>query len=182
MPKNGSPKPFNPAQPRLFATLIEGIMSRDLPWGLVILGAVLAIVMQLCGVSSLAFAVGVYLPLATTLPIFVGGTARGLIDRARGFTGEEADTSPGTLMSTGLIAGGSLAGIICAFVGAVDWLKAKFDFSYLIPGGARSYLTLGAFILMVGTLAFIAMTGKRPDAVASQPVDAARIGEIGESD
>jgi putative OPT family oligopeptide transporter len=182
MPKNGSPKPFNPAQPRLFATLIEGIMSRDLPWGLVILGAVLAIVMQLCGVSSLAFAVGVYLPLATTLPIFVGGTARGLIDRARGFTGEEADTSPGTLMSTGLIAGGSLAGIICAFVGAVDWLKAKFDFSYLVPGGARSYLTLGAFILMVGTLAFIAMTGKRPDAVASQPVDAARIGEIGESD
>ena len=64
---------FNPAQPQLFATLIQGIMSRDLPWGLVMIGAVLAIVMQLCGVSALAFAVGVYLPLSTTLPIFVGG-------------------------------------------------------------------------------------------------------------
>ncbi len=75
--RTGTPiQKFNPPQPRLFATLIEGIMARDLPWGLVILGAVLAIVMQLCGVSALAFAVGVYLPLSTTLPIFVGGMLR----------------------------------------------------------------------------------------------------------
>ena len=85
-------------------------MTQKLPWGLVILGAVLAVVMQLAGVSALAFAVGVYLPLATTLPIFVGGALRGLVDRARKLTPEEAETSPGTLMSTGLIAGGSLAG------------------------------------------------------------------------
>ena len=71
---SGTPiKKFNPPQPRLFATLIDGIMTQKLPWGLVILGAVLAIVMQLAGVSALAFAVGVYLPLSTTLPIFVGG-------------------------------------------------------------------------------------------------------------
>ena len=71
---SGTPiQKFNPPQPRLFATLIEGIMAQKLPWGLVILGAVLAVVMQLAGVSALAFAVGVYLPLATTLPIFVGG-------------------------------------------------------------------------------------------------------------
>ena len=70
---SGTPiQKFNPPQPRLFATLIEGIMAQRLPWGLVILGAVLAVVMQLAGVSALAFAVGVYLPLATTLPIFVG--------------------------------------------------------------------------------------------------------------
>ena len=74
---------FNPAQPQLFATLIQGIMARDLPWGLVIIGAVLAIVMQLCGVSALAFAVGVYLPLSTTLPIFVGGMVRKVVDKAR---------------------------------------------------------------------------------------------------
>ena len=59
-------------------------MSKELPWGLVILGAVLAVVMQLAGVSALAFAVGVYLPLSTTLPIFVGGVLRGFVDRARG--------------------------------------------------------------------------------------------------
>ena len=96
--------------------LIQGIMSRDLPWGLVIIGAVLAIVMQLCGVSALAYAVGVYLPLSTTLPIFVGGMVRKLVDKSRGFSDAEADMSPGTLMSTGLIAGGSLAGIIVAFL------------------------------------------------------------------
>ena len=74
---SGAPmKKFNPPQPRLFATIIDGIMKGDLPWGLVILGAVLAIVMQLAGVSALAFAVGVYLPLSTTMPIFVGGLIR----------------------------------------------------------------------------------------------------------
>ena len=73
---SGTPiQKFNPPQPRLFATLIDGIMTQKLPWGLVILGAVLAVVMQLAGVSALAFAVGVYLPLSTTLPIFVGGAA-----------------------------------------------------------------------------------------------------------
>ena len=115
---------FNPAQPQLFATLIQGIMSRDLPWGLVIIGAMLAIVMQLCGVSALAYAVGVYLPLSTTLPIFVGGMVRKVVDSARKFSDEEADMSPGTLMSTGLIAGGSLAGIIVAFLIFLPDLKA----------------------------------------------------------
>ena len=103
-------------------------MTRKLPWGLVILGAVLAIVMQLAGVSALAFAVGVYLPLATTLPIFVGGVLRGLVDRARRLTPEESETSPGTLMSTGLIAGGSLAGIIIATPGRLRGLRQEDRF------------------------------------------------------
>jgi putative OPT family oligopeptide transporter len=173
---------FNPAQPRLFATLIEGIMSQNLPWGLVIIGAVLATVMQLCGVSALAFAVGVYLPLSTTLPIFVGGMVRGLVDRARGFSAEESETSPGTLMSTGLIAGGSLAGIFLAFMISLPALKAKLDFSPWVPRGWLSYVTMTAFLLMVAALAYVAMSGKRPLAVASDPVDPARIGEIGASD
>jgi putative OPT family oligopeptide transporter len=160
---------FNPAQPQLFATLIEGIMSRDLPWGLVILGAVLAIIMQLCGVSALAFAVGVYLPLSTTLPIFVGGMLRGLVDRARNFTTDEAETSPGTLMSTGLIAGGSLAGIILAFLVVFKALADKIDYSTAAPGGGRSYLlpAIGAFTVMAATLLFVAMRGKRP--IANPP-------------
>ena len=133
---SGTPiQKFNPPQPQLFATLIEGIMTQKLPWGLVVLGAVLAIVMQLSGVSALAFAVGVYLPLATTLPIFVGGVLRGLVDRARRLTPEEAETSPGTLMSTGLIAGGSLAGIIIALLIIFEDFGKKIDFSTEAPGG-----------------------------------------------
>ena len=107
-------------------------MKGDLPWGLVILGAVLAIVMQLAGVSALAFAVGVYLPLSTTMPIFVGGLIRALVDRVRKFTAEESDMSPGTMMSTGLIAGGSLAGIIIALL--VVFEKAGPGRRFLDPG------------------------------------------------
>jgi putative OPT family oligopeptide transporter len=158
---------FNPPQPRLFATLIDGIMARQLPWGLVILGAVLAIVMQLSGVSALAFAVGVYLPLATTLPIFVGGVIRGFVDRARGFTPEEAETSPGTLLSTGLIAGGSLAGIIIALLVVFENLGKALDFSKLPGGGEPTYYeerAIVAFAVMVLTLVFVALVARRPSA------------------
>jgi uncharacterized oligopeptide transporter (OPT) family protein len=171
---------FNPPQPRLFATLIEGIMSKELPWGLVILGAVLAIVMQLAGVSALAFAVGVYLPLATTLPIFVGGALRGLVDRARRFTTEEAETSPGTLMSTGLIAGGSLAGIIIALLVVFEDFGKSIDFSGKDASGEPSYYipAIGAFAVMAAILLMVGLLGKRPIAGTPEKGEEARIGEI----
>jgi putative OPT family oligopeptide transporter len=172
---------FNPAQPQLFATLIEGIMSRDLPWGLVILGAVLAIIMQLCGVSALAFAVGVYLPLSTTLPIFAGGMLRGLVDRVRNFSTDEAETSPGTLMSTGLIAGGSLAGIILAFLVVFKEFAEKIDYSVAGAGGARIYMlpAIGAFAVLAATLLFVALRGKRPIGIVPEEGERARLGELG---
>jgi hypothetical protein len=173
---------FNPAQPQLFATLIQGIMSRDLPWGLVIIGAMLAIVMQLCGVSSLAFAVGVYLPLSTTLPIFVGGMVRKVVDWARGFSDEEADMSPGILMSTGLIAGGSIAGIIVAFLIFFPSLKASLDFATQ-PGGVESYWIWpsAAFSVMVAVLMAVGLLGRRPIAAAAEG-DKPQLGEIGAVD
>ena len=174
---SGTPiQKFNPPQPRLFATLIDGIMTQKLPWGLVILGAVLAIVMQLAGVSALAFAVGVYLPLATTLPIFVGGVLRGLVDRARRFTPEEAETSPGTLMSTGLIAGGSLAGIIIALLVVFEDFGKKIDFSTPAPPAASpAYLmpAIAAFTAMAAAFLAVAMLGKRP--VADSPGDRGKV-------
>jgi putative OPT family oligopeptide transporter len=159
---------FNPPQPRLFATLIDGIMKQDLPWGLVILGAVLAIVMQLAGVSALAFAVGVYLPLATTLPIFVGGVLRGFVDRSRKLSAEEAETSPGTLMSTGLIAGGSLAGIVIALLVVFENIGKALDFSTRTADGVTSYLvpSIAAFGMLVAILMLVGLTGKRPVAEA----------------
>jgi len=151
---------FNPPQPRLFATLIDGIMSKELPWGLVILGAVLAVVMQLAGVSALAFAVGVYLPLSTTMPIFVGGVLRGLVDKLRHFTAEEAETSPGTLLATGLIAGGSLAGIIIAFLVVFERLGNALDFSTIVSG-QPVYLVpaIAAFSVLVACLLAFGLTG-----------------------
>jgi putative OPT family oligopeptide transporter len=180
---SGTPiQKFNPPQPRLFATLIEGIMAQRLPWGLVILGAVLAIVMQLAGVSALAFAVGVYLPLATTLPIFVGGALRGIVDRARGLTPEEAETSPGTLMSTGLIAGGSLAGIIIALLVVFEEFGKKIDFSTPAPaGGEPGYLVpaIAAFGVMASALLAVAMLGKRPGFESPGAKDKSGLGDIG---
>ena len=105
----------------LMALITDGILTQQLPWVLVILGVMIALVLELAGVSSLPFAVGVYLPLAASVPIFFGGLVRHLADRRRaaarkaaGLAAEsdlEAESSPGVLMSSGLIAGGAIAGI-----------------------------------------------------------------------
>ena len=159
-------KKFNPPQPRLFATIIDGIMSRELPWGLVILGAVLAIVMQLAGVSALAFAVGVYLPLSTTLPIFIGGLIRALVDRALKLSNEESEMSSGTLMATGLIAGGSLAGIITTLFVAVEALARYTDFSKLVQ-----IPVLVPFGLLMAALLGVGLIGHRSGEQDPKPED-----------
>jgi putative OPT family oligopeptide transporter len=100
-------------QGTLMATIIKGVLARDLPWGFIFVGAALAVVVQLCGVSGLAWAVGAYLPISTTLPIFLGGCMRWVSDRIRGQK-EESEVSAGMLFSTGLVAGGSIAGLLLA--------------------------------------------------------------------
>jgi putative OPT family oligopeptide transporter len=95
---------------RLFSLIIDGILTRKLPWDLVLLGVALALMLEISGVSSLPFAVGVYLPVSTSAPLFVGGVVRWWVDRRR--AGGESDASPGTLLSSGYIAGGSLAGVV----------------------------------------------------------------------
>jgi putative OPT family oligopeptide transporter len=100
-------------QATLMATLIKGLLSQSLPWGLVLVGVFVSITLELCGIHSLSFAVGAYLPIATTAPIFVGGVVRWIVERQTGET-SESDLSAGTLFSSGLIAGGSLAGILFA--------------------------------------------------------------------
>lgn len=108
------PTPLPAPQATLMATVIKGLLSQNLPWGLVIAGMALAGVVELCGVSSLAFAVGAYLPLSTTTPIFVGGIIKWLVDRKNKSAAEESEIGPGALFSSGLIAGGAITGIIIA--------------------------------------------------------------------
>ncbi len=103
-------------QATLMATIIRGLLAQDLPWGLVFVGAFISVVVELCGVHSLSFAVGAYLPLSTTAPIFVGGALKGIMDKMSGRKAEESDVTPGMLYSTGLVAGGSLTGIAIALL------------------------------------------------------------------
>ena len=114
----GSEKAAAP-QGRLMATVINGILSRKLPWGLVLLGVALVIAVELLGVRSLTFAVGAYLSIATTLAIFVGGVMRWMVDRAvlkanGGVAGTLTDSeiSPGSLYASGLIAAGGIVGLM----------------------------------------------------------------------
>ena len=132
----------------LMSYIIKGILSRQLPWTLVILGGMIAGVLEMCGIPSLAFAVGVYLPLSSSSPIFFGGVVRWLVDRHLRHRHREAnlteaemiaetDKSPGVLVASGYIAGGAIAGIGIAFMaGALtgfnqkvtDWMTAHNPF------------------------------------------------------
>jgi putative OPT family oligopeptide transporter len=102
-------------QARLMATVINGILSRKLPWGLVLLGVSIVFTVELLGIRSLAFAVGAYLSIGTTLAIFAGGVMRWLVDsavkKAGGDANAEGDVSPGSLFASGLIAAGGIAGL-----------------------------------------------------------------------
>jgi putative OPT family oligopeptide transporter len=100
-------------QATLMATIINGLLSQNLPWGLVLVGIFVSVTLELCGIHSLSFAVGSYLPIATTAPIFAGGLVRYWIERKTG-TSQESEVSAGTLFSSGLIAGGSICGILFA--------------------------------------------------------------------
>jgi putative OPT family oligopeptide transporter len=126
-PDSSTVQKFTAPKATLVSYIIKGILGGQLPWGLVLLGVFIAVVLELCGVSALAFAVGVYLPISTSAPIYVGGMVRWLVDRytRRKHAGAqltedqlmaEGDKSNGVLLASGYIAGGTLAGVIFAFV------------------------------------------------------------------
>jgi uncharacterized oligopeptide transporter (OPT) family protein len=120
-------------QARLMSTVINGILTQKLPWGLVLLGVFLVIAVELLGIRSLAFAVGSYLSIGTTLAIFTGGVVRALVDRAAAKAGEasahdESEVSPGSLYASGLIAAGGvvgLLGIAIKLAEAREWLPTR---------------------------------------------------------
>ena len=120
----------------LMSYIIKGILDQKLPWGLVLLGVFIAIVLELAGIPSLAFAVGVYLPVYVSAPIFVGGVVRYGVDKylrrklaSEKLTEEqfvaETDKSSGVLLASGYIAGGALAGVVYAFLNLSDSITAR---------------------------------------------------------
>jgi len=156
----GSEKAAAP-QARLMATVINGILTRKLPWGLVLLGVFLVIAVELLGIRSLSFAVGAYLSIATTLAIFVGGVVRWMVDsavaKAGGGTDTESEISPGSLYASGLIAAGGIVGLMGvalklyeAATGHTDLLKFPKTFLF------HDWVSVGMFALLAFSLYYFA--------------------------
>ena len=163
---------FDAPKATLMSYIIKGILDRHLPWGLVLFGVMIAVVLEMCGIPSLAFAVGVYLPLSSSSPIFVGGAIRWLVDRARRRElahhrlseeqlAAEADRSSGVLLASGYIAGGAIAGILIAFMAGVfertdaaltTWARANNPF---FAGPHADLLALIPFVLLTGFLLLV---------------------------
>jgi putative OPT family oligopeptide transporter len=149
---------FSAPKPVLMSFIIEGIMSQKLPWGLVLIGVFISIVLELCGLSSLAFAVGVYLPVSTSTPIMVGGIVRHLVDRTakRKMSEAEAESGPGVLFSSGLIAGASVTGTILAMLQLSEPTREflrKINVTETLGWFASSDLV--AFLLFLGLAAIL---------------------------
>jgi putative OPT family oligopeptide transporter len=163
---DGSPVPkFSAPKATLVSYIIKGILDRKLPWGLVLLGVMITIMLECAAVPSLAFAVGVYLPLATSMPIFIGGMIRWLTDlylrkklAQKKLTEDEltaeGDKSPGVLMASGYIAGGALTGVLIAFLAGLfsekydaieKWSKASNPF---YSGEYANLLSLLPFVIL----------------------------------
>ncbi len=164
-------------QGTLMATLIKGLLSFNLDWQFVLVGVFLAITMELCGVKSLSFAVGAYLPLSTTLPIFFGGAIKGLVEiknKKKGIQ-EDDELGKGSLFSTGLVAGGALMGVIYAFLMAFESTatpvsKLNLEHSLTEALGDSGYQLLGFifFIIMGLVLYRIAVSDKGENSSVTQ--------------
>ena len=153
-------------QATLMATLIKGILSFNLDWQFVLVGVAIAVVMELCGIKALSFAIGIYLPLSTTLPIFIGGAIRGIVDHKKKDekSDDEEDLRKGNLYATGLVAGGAIAGVIVAFLSANESIAAQLDklnAEHMLTAslGENGYYLLGTilFLLMAFTLYRVAI-------------------------
>jgi putative OPT family oligopeptide transporter len=166
-------KKYDAPKAVLMSYIIKGILDRELPWTLVLFGVMIAIVLEMAGIASLAFSVGVYLPLVATLPIAIGGTVRWLADRRNnklpqnvGLNEEERqaanDRSSGVLLASGYIAGGALAGIIIAITAGVltdfDAAAARWAETYnpFFAGDSANVLSMLPYAVIVGLLFWVA--------------------------
>lgn len=147
---------FEAPKARLMSLIIDGILTQKLPWSLVLLGVALAIVLEVCGVSALPFAVGVYLPISASAPLFVGGLIRHVVDR-RGASdtasAESDEQGSGVLLSSGLIAGGAIGGIVLAFLQAFDGVTDFLDVSRVMGSlGSSDVFAMVMFTIMAVVL------------------------------
>jgi hypothetical protein len=157
---------YDAPKTKLMALIIDGILNQKLPWSLVLIGALLAVSLELCSVPALPFAVGIYLPLQTSFPIFLGGMARWLVDRLNPPSPEESESSPGVLLCSGYIAGGALVGVLAAFLNfREDWVRRlnlapTIDRLFGDGMSASRWTTMAAFGAMVALLLAVGLYGR----------------------
>jgi uncharacterized oligopeptide transporter (OPT) family protein len=150
----------------LMQLIIDGILDRRLPWGLVLIGVLIAVTLELSGVPSLPFAVGVYLPLEASTPIFIGGLVRLAVDRWQGNrAGGEDDSGPAVLLSSGYIAGGAIAAVLISFMNFKKEILEAVDMQSFVPDGPLPGLL--AFTVLAVIL-FAVGISKRKVAAGSQ--------------
>ena len=140
-----------------FTCSLSILLSFNLDWQFVIAGAFLALTFELCGVNALSFAVGAYLPISTTLPIFMGGLVRGLVDWRRGGAERQADSElgSGNLFATGLVAGGALSGVLVALL-TVNNAAANFMASVSLETILTAVLGTAGYNLL-GLICFVGL-------------------------
>lgn len=158
---------YSAPQATLMATLAKGILSYNLDWQFVMVGVFIAVMIELCGIKALAFAIGLYLPLSTTLPIAIGGGIKGLIDwraERRKEAKADDDLGKGSLFATGLIAGGALAGVIVALLSVNESvykglakISAEHGLVNLLSEGGYHFLGVLFFVAMAVMLYRIAI-------------------------
>ncbi|MES2325284.1 MAG: oligopeptide transporter, OPT family [Pseudomonadota bacterium] len=176
-PDGSEVKKYDAPKAVLMSYIIKGILDQELPWTLVLLGVMIAVVLEMAGVQSLAFSVGVYLPLVSTAPIAIGGAIRWLVDRRNNKLEHNAsltdeaqqaagDRSSGVLLASGYIAGGALAGIIIAITAGVltdfdtrltNWAAAANPF---FAGASSDALSMLPYALLMVLLYWIAREKK----------------------
>jgi putative OPT family oligopeptide transporter len=152
----GSPELPAP-QATLMKTVIEGVLSGALPWGLVGTGAAFSLCGMLAGLPGLAFAVGIYLPLASLTPIFVGGVVRRIVESRRGGA---VDSDPGVLAASGMIAGEGLAGVALAFIAGAKTRWPDSGFASALNAwhfNERGFAHVGGVVGVVVGIACVAL-------------------------
>ncbi|HLY59848.1 MAG TPA: oligopeptide transporter, OPT family [Terriglobia bacterium] len=157
-------KDYPAPQATLMSVVINGILTRKLPWTLLLFGAFIVIALELCGVRSLAFAVGSYLPISTTATIFAGGLVKWLA-QSSARAPEDSEAGSGALFSSGLIAGGSLGGLALATVVGFKKEDLFAVGTRWFPGFAQS--DLAALLIFVGLAALLYVVAKSKSAAAS---------------
>ncbi|MGH9941967.1 MAG: OPT family oligopeptide transporter [Pyrinomonadaceae bacterium] len=179
--ETGPGSKFDAPKAQLMAVLVDGVLTQKLPWSLILIGAFISILLEIVGISALPFAVGMYLPFATSATIFVGGATRALVDRvARGSRSlAEEESGPGVLYSSGLIAGGAIAGLLLAIpqgLGKADVL----NLGRFMPEALHESMLLGLimFGVLTATLYYVGrygLTGKRDENLPAPPPPPTRL-------